>query len=89
MRYALRKGEEAICWAELEGDGEWCLGLGNGKALGPCSLKGYYAKPWLVIARLACPGKRLPLSLVVTPDAVDPATFKNLRARLGLESTTT
>jgi hypothetical protein len=86
MRYALHKSEGAIRWADLDGDGEWYLGLGNGEALGPCSLKGYYAKPWLIIVRLAYPGRRLPLSLVVAPDAVEPAVFKNLRIRLGLET---
>jgi hypothetical protein len=89
MHYALHKGEKTVSWAQLEGDGEWRLVLGNGKALGPCSLKGYYAKPWLIIVRLAYPGKRLPLSLVVAPDAIDPDTFKNLRVRLNLESTAT
>jgi hypothetical protein len=85
-RYALHKGERAIHWAELEGDGNWHLGLANADTLGPCSVKGYYAKPWLIIIRLACRGTRSPLSLVVAPDVVDPETFKNLRVRLNLES---
>lgn len=84
-RYALHKGERTIRWAELDGDGEWYLGLGNAETLGPCYAKGYYAKPWLIIIRLASPGKHLPLSLLVTPDAVDHEVFKNLRVRLNLE----
>lgn len=84
-RYALHKGEQTIRWAELDGDGEWHLGLGNAELLGPCSVKGHYAKPWLVLVRLTSPGKRMPLSLVVTPDAVGHEVFKNLQVRLNLE----
>lgn len=84
-RYALHKGEQAVRWAELDGDGEWHLGLANAELVGPCSLKGHYAKPWLILVRLASPGKRMPLSLVVTPDAVGREVFKNLQVRLNLE----
>jgi hypothetical protein len=83
-RYALHKGEQTIRWAELDGDGEWHLGLGNAEVLGPCSVKGHYAKPWLILVRLVSPTKRMPLSLVVTPDAVDHEVFKNLQVRLNL-----
>jgi hypothetical protein len=83
-RYALHKGEHAIRWAELDGDGGWYLGLGNAEILGPCSVKGHYAAPWLILVRLACPAKRLPLRLVVTPDVLGHELFKNLRVRLNL-----
>lgn len=84
-RYALRKGEQTINWAELDGDGTWYLGLGNAELVGPCSVKGHYTKPWLILVRLASPGKRMPLSLIVTPDAVPHEVFKNLQVRLNLE----
>ena len=84
LRYVLHKGRRAICRAELDEAGEWYLDLGNDQLVGPCSVKGYYAKPWLVIVRFAYPGIRLPVSLVVSPDAVAPSDFKNLRVRLNL-----
>jgi hypothetical protein len=85
MRYAWHKGRHAIRWAEVDADGEWHLGSADAEALGPCTLKGYYAQPWLIIVRLACAERRLAVNLVLAPDAVDSELFRSLRIRLNLQ----
>ena len=82
LTYALRRSPRAIRKVVFEDDGDWVLETKDEQSLGPCRLRNHFVHPWLVILQLRCPQGRLPISLVVTVDAVNTDAFRRLRARL-------
>ncbi len=82
LTHALRSSPHAIRKVTFEHDGEWALERRNEELLGPCRLCSHFVHRWLVILQLRCTRGRLPISLVVTADAVDGDAFRRLRARL-------
>lgn len=82
-RHALRRGPGAVQAVELDHSGDWRLSLGGRDALGPCRVLACYVHPWIVVVQLRCQGRRLPVGLVLTADAVDPEQLRALRVRLG------
>lgn len=80
-RHALRRGAQAVRALEFY-DGQYALRLNSGELRSGCALCAWHVHPWIVILRLRCPGRRVPVNLVLTADAVEPETFRRLRVQL-------
>jgi hypothetical protein len=80
---ALRQGQGAVQAVELDHSGDWRLSVGGRDTLGPCRVLACYVHPWIVVVQLRCRGRRLPVGLVLTADAVDREQLRALRVRLG------
>lgn len=72
-----------LLWAA---DGDWVLGLADGRRVAATLLPGPYRHPQLTVLRFRVPGRWRPVSAVITPDRVDPEAFRRLRVRLYLWS---
>jgi hypothetical protein len=85
-RTALNTARDAVTALAWGADGGWTLGLGDGSRVTATLLPAPYRQPWLTVLRFRVPGRRLPVSAVITRDRVDPEPFRRLRVRLYLWS---
>jgi hypothetical protein len=84
--HAVRVGSRPISALLLEPDGELSVRVGAHADWRPCHIVSKTVCPVAVLLRLRRAGARLPFSVVVTADAVEPTIFRQLRARLRLGS---
>jgi hypothetical protein len=84
--HAVRAGSWSVSALLLEADGELSVQIGAHTDWRPCRIVSRAVYPGAVLLRLRRTGARLPFSVVVTADAVEPAIFRQLRARLRLGS---
>jgi toxin CptA len=68
----------------LTPEGGWQVVTWRGEQWDGMLLPDSYLHPWLTVLRFRPPG-RLPISVILVPDGVDPAAFRRLRVRLGGE----
>ncbi len=84
--HASRRGPRSVTALLLESDGELSVRFGTDPAWRPCRIEGRVVYPGAVLLWLRRAGARLPFGVVVAADAVEPAAFRRLRARLRLGS---
>ena len=82
--HATRTGSRCVSALLLEADGELSVRFGSDSAWYPCRIDSRAVYPGAVLLRLRRAEARLPFSVVVAADAVEPAAFRRLRARLRL-----
>jgi hypothetical protein len=84
--HAARAGSRSVSALLLEADGELSVQLGSNPDWHPCRMVSRAVYPGVVLLRLRRAGTRLPFTVVVAGDAVEPVAFRQLRARLRLGS---
>jgi hypothetical protein len=84
--HATRRHPRSVSALRLEADGELSVRFGAGGAWQACRIDRCVVYAGAVLLRLRREGARLPFSVLVAADAVEPATFRRLRARLRLGS---
>lgn len=68
-------------------DGSWWLEEYAGDSYSLRLSASSFVHPWLVVLNFSRAGKGSGVSVPLLPDALDPARFRQLRVRLGLEGT--
>lgn len=84
--HARRRSPRSVTALLLEADGELSVRFGADPAWHPCRIDSRVVHPVVVLLRLRRAGAHLPFGVVVAADAVEPAAFRRLRARLRLGS---
>ena len=79
--HALRRADAAVTGLE-ESDGKYAVQWKKDKRWSQCALVTGFVHPWAVILCLRCPGRLMPINLVILKDAVKVDAFRDLRARL-------
>lgn len=83
-RHAFNTDPRSVTRVAWEADGRWSLDFADG-GRGPAELlPGAFRHPGLTVLRFRVAGRRLPVSVVITPERVDGEAFRRLRARLYL-----
>ena len=83
--HALRNAGAAVIGLE-ESAGEYAVQWKKNKSWSRCRLVSSFTHPWVVILCLRCPGRLLPVNLVILKDAVKPDAMRDLCARLTLRA---
>lgn len=84
--HASRHGPRCVTALLLEADGELSVRFGADPVWHSCRIESRVVYPAAVLLRLRRAEARLPFGVVVAADAVEPAAFRRLRARLRLGS---
>ncbi len=83
--HALRNVDAAVIGLE-ESEGQYAVQWKKDKRWSQCRLISSFVHPWVVILCLRCPGRLLPINLVILKDGVKPDALRDLRARLTLRA---
>ncbi len=85
-RYGARTARSAITGFELDREGYCSVRRRPEDAWQAYEVAQAVVHPWFVILLLRREGRRWPLGLVIAADAVEPESFRRLRARLRLQT---
>jgi hypothetical protein len=77
-----RRAAPAIVAVEFDAEDACAVQIAGEEAWRPCRIASRFVHPWLVLASLRLDGRRRPVNLVITADAMPPAVFRRLRVRL-------
>ena len=83
--HVLLRGKHTVVRLMWGGDGQWVLVYADGVVRDAVLVPGSFVHPHLVILTFTLTGEAFPFSqrsVVIVADAVHPATFRRLRARL-------
>jgi toxin CptA len=83
-RHGLRTSPGAVTDIEIDQDGDVSVRRRGTETWWPCRLQSRFIHPWLVLLSVRVAGRRWPVSVIVTADAVAPEAFRRLRVRLRL-----
>ena len=81
-----RRAAPAIVAVEFDAEDACAVQLAGETAWRPCRVVARFVHPRLVLASLRLYGRRRPVCLVITADAVASAAFRRLRVRLKRQS---
>jgi hypothetical protein len=85
-RHGTRRSAHAVTALLLEADGELSVRMGTDGPWQACAIARCALHPWIVLLRLRCPARRLPLDVLILPDATRRESLRRLRARLKVRS---
>jgi hypothetical protein len=82
MRHVLRVGPGAVEALRLDAEGELLLRFRGREEWCVATIRSRFVHRWMVLLSVRVAGRRLPTTLVLTADAVEPDVFRRLRAAL-------
>lgn len=85
-RHGLRKGPQAIRSFSLDEEDNCAIHRRGDDEGRPCVITRQFVQPWVTILMLRITGHRTSEALVLARDALDPDSFRKLRARLRLRN---
>lgn len=82
MRHAFRYGPRAVESLRLDAEGNLLLRFRARKEWRAATLGSCFVHRWVVLLSMRVVGRRLPITLVLAADAVEPGVFRRWRAAL-------
>lgn len=79
-RFILLRHPQCVVRLVLGGSGEWWLTTAGGDTTAATLVPGAFVHPWLVVLTFRAEAGRY--QVILTPEQVDPQTFRRLRVRL-------
>jgi hypothetical protein len=85
-RHGLRRNRRAIETLSFDEEDSCTIRRRGEDAARPCEIRRQFVQPRITILLLRAAGRRISETLVLMPDALDPESFRRLRARLRLRN---
>lgn len=87
-RGSLLKASDSVVGLQLRRDGSCELQLRDQRLVNGILCPRWFVSPLMIVVQVACPGRRLPRSITLLPDAADADTLRQLRIflRFAIES---
>jgi len=82
--HAWRNAASALVALELDHDGTAAVRFAGNEVWHETRIIAWFVHPWLTLVSLRVDGRKIPVSLAIAADAVEPEAFRRWRVRLKL-----